>query len=200
MGLGPHPLMACVNGDQVIMAVQLPHLSEEVWNRIKVGVCVRRGKKLTLPNVYFTPNFAVLPSSLSSMQATAQFFCNNLFPSCNVSSPPLRTVNTFFGSNLMTDTGVLLNDEMDDFSSPHIKNSYGVHPSSANFIRPKKRPLSSTCPTIAVTVRLDKNPQFWFSGIHMKGGKLGLPPTRWPNFPNKFCTDTLTWCAIVFIS
>lgn len=64
-----------------------------------------------------------------------------------------RTINTGFGSKVLTDTGIVLNNEMDDFSSPNITNVYGVKPSVANFIHPGQRPLSSTCPLIITQVR-----------------------------------------------
>ena len=59
------------------------------------------------------------------------------------------TVNLLFGSTLMIpETGVIMNNEMNDFSIPGSSNSFGYIPSPANFVRPGKRPLSSICPII----------------------------------------------------
>ena len=47
------------------------------------------------------------------------------------------TVNFYFGARkLLTRTGLVPNNEMDDFSSPNIVNYFGVPPSKANYIRP----------------------------------------------------------------
>ena len=62
-----------------------------------------------------------------------------------------QTINTTFGSGLMPEgTGVLLNNEMDDFvAKPGEPNTYGLVGSSANAIAPGKRMVSSVAPTIA---------------------------------------------------
>jgi gamma-glutamyltranspeptidase/glutathione hydrolase len=59
------------------------------------------------------------------------------------------SVNYTFGSGFMPPgTGVLLNDEMDDFSAkPGAPNAYGLVGADANAIAPGKRPLSSMTPT-----------------------------------------------------
>ena len=67
------------------------------------------------------------------------------------------TLNTAYGSGIIpTGTGILMNNEMDDFSSkPGYPNAYGLIGSKANKIEPKKTPLSSMSPVI---VFLDKKP------------------------------------------
>ena len=59
------------------------------------------------------------------------------------------TVNWIFGSGLVAQgTGVLLNNEMDDFTlRADLPNSYRLRGSAANAIAPGKRPLSSMTPT-----------------------------------------------------
>lgn len=62
------------------------------------------------------------------------------------------TLNTGYGSLVIAEgTGVLLNNEMDDFTSkPGVPNAYGLIQGEANAIEPGKRPLSSMTPTIIV--------------------------------------------------
>ena len=60
------------------------------------------------------------------------------------------TINYGFGSGVVTPgTGILLNDEMDDFAAaPGVPNAYGLIGGDANAIAPRKTPLSSMTPTI----------------------------------------------------
>ena len=62
------------------------------------------------------------------------------------------TINTSFGSKVVVPgTGVLLNNQMDDFSiQPGVPNAFGLVGSEANSVQPGKRPLSSMSPTLVV--------------------------------------------------
>lgn len=62
------------------------------------------------------------------------------------------TVNTAFGSKVVVPgTGVVLNDEMDDFSiMPGVPNAFGLVGAENNAVAPGKRPLSSMSPTIVL--------------------------------------------------
>jgi gamma-glutamyltranspeptidase/glutathione hydrolase len=76
------------------------------------------------------------------------------------------TLNGGFGSGATArGTGVLLNNEMDDFTSkPGVPNAYGLLQSENNAIAPRKRPLSAMTPTIVL-----KDGKVWFA-IGSPGG------------------------------
>ncbi|KAG2389339.1 hypothetical protein C9374_013899 [Naegleria lovaniensis] len=75
------------------------------------------------------------------------------------------TVNLIFGSFVVGDkTGIIFNDQMDDFSLPNTTNYFGLAPSPSNYIDPGKRPLSSMSPTI-----IHKNNKFYMA-VGASGG------------------------------
>jgi gamma-glutamyltranspeptidase/glutathione hydrolase len=59
------------------------------------------------------------------------------------------TINLWFGSRLIVpETGLIMNNEMNDFSVPGFSNQFGYIPSAINYVAPGKRPQSSMSPTI----------------------------------------------------
>ena len=57
--------------------------------------------------------------------------------------------NFSFGAKVTSNsTGVLWNDEMNDFSLPGLSDYYGFAPTPANYIQPGKRPMSATSPIV----------------------------------------------------
>jgi len=77
------------------------------------------------------------------------------------------TINNIYGSAVTAKgTGVLLNDEMDDFAArPGKPNLYGLVQGERNKVGEKRRPLSSMTPTIV----LKKDGSFWFA-LGARGG------------------------------
>jgi gamma-glutamyltranspeptidase/glutathione hydrolase len=77
------------------------------------------------------------------------------------------TINTSFGAGVMVPgTGIILNNEMDDFALPGVANVYGLTGGTANAIAPGKRPQSSMSPTIVLA---DGRPELVVGG---SGGPL----------------------------
>jgi gamma-glutamyltranspeptidase/glutathione hydrolase len=70
------------------------------------------------------------------------------------------TLNESFGAAVtVPGTGVLLNDEMDDFTSKlGVPNAYGLIQGEANAIAPRKKPLSAMTPTIVM-----RDGKVWFA-------------------------------------
>jgi len=93
-----------------------------------------------------------------------------------------QTVNLLFGSGItVSGTGIVLNDEMDDFSvAPNRPNAFGlVDTRGENAVGPGKRPLSSMTPTIV-----------------LKGGRTFLV-TGSPGGPRIITTTLLTLLDVI---
>ncbi|GLJ51687.1 hypothetical protein SUGI_1098420 [Cryptomeria japonica] len=90
------------------------------------------------------------------------------------------TVNYYFGAKMLSpSTGIVLNNEMDDFSTPTDISPDKLPPAPANFVRPNKRPLSSMTPTIVL-----KDGQL--AGVLGGSGGLNIIPAVAQVFLNYF--------------
>ncbi|KAG5666823.1 hypothetical protein PVAND_014833 [Polypedilum vanderplanki] len=84
-----------------------------------------------------------------------------------------NTINDIFGAMFRSEqTGIIPNDEMDDFSVPGGPNSDGVVPSPNNFAIPGNNPISSMVPTIVV----DANGEFRMA-VGAAGGRRIISST-----------------------
>lgn len=97
------------------------------------GLSWSSGPLQTLPADHGTTHYAIMDRFGNVVSAT-------------------ETINTYFGSQVVVPgTGLILNNEMDDFSKqPGVPNAYGLIGTEANAIAPGKKPLSSMTPTIVL--------------------------------------------------
>ncbi|KAI3967470.1 hypothetical protein MKX01_012280 [Papaver californicum] len=90
------------------------------------------------------------------------------------------TINYYFGAGLLSpSTGIVLNNEMDDFSAPTEISKTRLPPAPSNFIEPNKRPLSSMNPIIVL-----KDNQL--TGVVGASGGLSIIPAVIQVFLNHF--------------
>lgn len=82
------------------------------------------------------------------------------------------TINDYFGSGIMTKHGIILNNEMADFSIPEVTKVGWDGPPKANFIEPGRRPLSSCVPTVV----LHKEKRCWFRMSLGASGGMYITP------------------------
>ena len=123
--------------DVPINELTSPLYARTIFNKIKLGTSLNSSK--ILPGMYMddesheTTHFSVADKYGNVISST-------------------YTLNSTFGSGVVIkDTGILMNNEMDDFSAaPGIPNQFGLLGAKANEIVPFKRPLSSMTPTIVM--------------------------------------------------
>jgi gamma-glutamyltranspeptidase/glutathione hydrolase len=120
------------------------------------------------------------------------------------------TLNFFFGSGLMVPgTGILLNNQMDDFSSkPGVPNGFQLIGGDANAITAKKRPLSSSTPTFVVgpngLMILGSPGGSYIPGMVILGainfmdGKSAQDVVIAPRFHHQFSPDVLQFESAAF--
>lgn len=98
---------------------------------------------------FATPSEQIKPADLAPYESSETTHFSIIDKDGNAVSNTY-TINFSYGSGLVAEgTGVLMNNEMDDFSAkPGVPNAYGLVGGDANAVEPGKRPLSSMTPTI----------------------------------------------------
>ena len=123
--------------DVPILEITNKKYAKSIKNKIKIGKS--------------TPSSKILPGSFEDNESIETTHFSVADKNGNVVSSTY-TLNSTFGSGVTIDgTGILMNNEMDDFSAaPGIPNQFGLLGAKANEIQPGKRPLSSMTPTIVM--------------------------------------------------
>ncbi|XP_037514859.1 scoloptoxin SSD14-like [Rhipicephalus sanguineus] len=114
-----------------------------------------------VPVVNFGFSTHVLPHGIAMAHITplGEYEISSLATeSLSTTSTPLPPITSssstaaqhLFGSWIRTNSGIILNNQMDSFSTPDEVKKNGWDPSTANYIAPRKRPMSSMAPSVVV--------------------------------------------------
>ncbi|XP_074280893.1 glutathione hydrolase 3-like [Silene latifolia] len=126
---------AYVNVSKYVSEMTSPSFAEKIWHKIYDNT--------TFPPQYYegrwsqkqdngTSHFCIVDAERNAVSLTT-------------------TVNYPFGGKVLSpSTGIVLNNEMDDFSTPTEVSPDELPPAPANFIQPGKRPLSAMTPLIVL--------------------------------------------------
>jgi gamma-glutamyltranspeptidase / glutathione hydrolase len=125
-----------INLEKATPATQIKPIAPTILQRFTLEK-ISWWRKLQLANRYESPETSHLNVVDAERNAVSLTF----------------TINLGYGAGVVASgTGVLLNNEMDDFATaPGIPNSFGLLGGEANAIAPRKTPLSSMTPTIITT-------------------------------------------------
>ena len=129
-------------GDPDFVEVPVAALtSKDYATKIREGISLNRA----------TPSATIKPGKLAPYESDQTTHFSIVDKDGNAVSNTY-TLNFSYGSGMTAaGTGVLLNNEMDDFSAkPGVPNAYGLIGGEANAVEPGKRPLSSMSPTIVL--------------------------------------------------
>jgi gamma-glutamyltranspeptidase/glutathione hydrolase len=123
--------------DVPVQSLVSKEYAKKIYNKIKLNS--------------ITPSDKVLPGSELKHESLDTTHFSVADKNGNIVSNTY-TLNSGFGSGVVVDgTGILMNNEMDDFvSAPGVPNQFGLIGGEANKIEPFKRPLSSMTPTIVL--------------------------------------------------
>lgn len=122
-------------------------VSVPVASLIDQSYLLERAKQVNPQAISLTEN---VKPGLDSQQEKLQTTHFSVVDKWGNAASNTYTLNGWFGSAVVIKgTGIVMNNEMDDFSSkPGVANQFGVVGNDANAIVPNKRPLSSMTPTI----------------------------------------------------
>ncbi|KAA8498492.1 Gamma-glutamyltranspeptidase 1 [Porphyridium purpureum] len=125
----------------------VPETEEEVRQMMdKVTAMQQRARIMpdaTFDPQYYQPNLKGMKDAGTSHMSIVDRFGNAVSLTSSINLP--------FGSGFVSpSTGILMNNQMDDFSTANVSNSFGIFPAPRNRVQPGKRPLSSMSPTIVI--------------------------------------------------